>query len=494
MVDPKDKKKTSKDKEKEKDQKQDFAKDQEFEFEKDEAGRDPSDLQAQGAATEEQMRQQEHTDEPDEEVDTDNAEANANASDDTELTEHDEDEDAEVTPSSSKKMTLQGKIAPEQEQDDGESDDDLPPADELVQHAENAEGVGLGENQSSTGILDKSGDPSADNNMDEDEDMEPEADTHILSPEDIHEMREQLDHLLKDTTDIERSAEIWKRLETLTGDLSQELCEQLRLILEPTMATKLQGDYRTGKRINMKKVIPYIASQFKKDKIWLRRTRPNKRQYQVLIAIDDTQSMALYHSGQMALEALTLISRAMARLEVGQIGVVAFGEDMSLVHPFEAPFSDQAGPQVVGRFRFAQQQTDMVSFLAKAVQMLEHVKQGGQGQTMQLMFIISDGWSLRDPANTRKWIREAAQKNIFIVFLVIDNPNPAAKAGTSGASKSHSITQFETVSFVEGKVVRTPYMLDFPFTYYVILRDLPSLPQIIADALRQWFELLKNVE
>ena len=32
----------------------------------------------------------------------------------------------------------------------------------------------------------------------------------------------------------------------------------------------------------MKKVIPYIASQFQKDKIWLRRTKPSAREYQVL--------------------------------------------------------------------------------------------------------------------------------------------------------------------------------------------------------------------
>ena len=54
-----------------------------------------------------------------------------------------------------------------------------------------------------------------------------------------------------------------------------------RLILEPTKAAKLQGDFRTGKRLNMRKIIPYIASQFKKDKIWLRRVKPNKREFQV---------------------------------------------------------------------------------------------------------------------------------------------------------------------------------------------------------------------
>ena len=67
----------------------------------------------------------------------------------------------------------------------------------------------------------------------------------------------------------------------MTSSLSQRLCEQLRLVLEPMVATKLQGDYRSGKRINMRRVIPYIASGFRKDKIWLRRTKPAKRDYQV---------------------------------------------------------------------------------------------------------------------------------------------------------------------------------------------------------------------
>ena len=60
-----------------------------------------------------------------------------------------------------------------------------------------------------------------------------------------------------------------------------------------------RGDYRTGKRLNMRKVIPYIASQFRKDKIWLRRTKPSKRQYQVMVAVDDSSSMADNHSKQV---------------------------------------------------------------------------------------------------------------------------------------------------------------------------------------------------
>ncbi|ELT89074.1 hypothetical protein CAPTEDRAFT_86613, partial [Capitella teleta] len=93
--------------------------------------------------------------------------------------------------------------------------------------------------------------------------------------------------------------EAWQQYEALTASLSQDLCEQLRLVLEPTQASKMRGDYRTGKRLNMRKVIPYIASQFRKDKIWLRRTQPSKREYQVMVAVDDSSSMADNHSKQV---------------------------------------------------------------------------------------------------------------------------------------------------------------------------------------------------
>jgi midasin len=68
------------------------------------------------------------------------------------------------------------------------------------------------------------------------------------------------------------------------------LAEQLRLILEPTRATRLAGEYRSGKRLNMRRVIAYIASHFRKDKIWLRRTRPDQRTYQVSPSPPSTES------------------------------------------------------------------------------------------------------------------------------------------------------------------------------------------------------------
>jgi hypothetical protein len=46
----------------------------------------------------------------------------------------------------------------------------------------------------------------------------------------------------------------WAALSSICEDHSNQLCEALRLILEPTLASRLEGDFKTGKRINIRKV------------------------------------------------------------------------------------------------------------------------------------------------------------------------------------------------------------------------------------------------
>lgn len=38
------------------------------------------------------------------------------------------------------------------------------------------------------------------------------------------------------------------------------------------------------------------------------------------------------------------------------------------------------------------------------------------------------------------------------------------------------------------------YMDDFPFPFYILLRDVISLPETLSDALRQWFEFIAAVD
>lgn len=65
----------------------------------------------------------------------------------------------------------------------------------------------------------------------------------------------------------------------------------------------------------------------------------------------------------------------------------------------------------------------------------------------------------------------------------------AAGKASGGEQGGSSLLDMQTVSFVGGKPVFRKYMDDFPFPYYVLLRDIGALPRTLADMLRQWFEM-----
>ena len=147
-------------------------------------------------------------------------------------------------------------------------------------------------------------------------------------------------------------------------------------------------------------MVAYIASHYRRDKIWLRRTRPDQRQYQVrshvtrlpvrhqrylpackgtlvpssphllacaalttcmcwrqvVIAVDNSRSMAENGCGGAACQATVLLARALTRLEVGSLGIVRFGGGAppAELHPLGQPFTDAQGPGVLAGLRFDQ--------------------------------------------------------------------------------------------------------------------------------------------
>ncbi|XVE88663.1 hypothetical protein DITRI_Ditri19aG0087500 [Diplodiscus trichospermus] len=295
--------------------------------------------------------------------------------------------------------------------------------------------------------------------------------------------------------DIKNNATaLWRRYELLTTRLSQELAEQLRLVMEPTLASKLQGDYKTGKRINMKKVIPYIASHYQKDKIWLRRTKPNKRDYQVIIAVDDSHSMSESGCGEVAIKALVTVCRAMSQLEVGNLAVASFGKkgNIRLLHDFDQPFSGESGVKMISSLTFKQENTitdepvlDLLTFLNKKLDaaVANARLSSGQNPLQQLVLIIGDG-RLHEKEKLKRCVRDVLSSKRMVAFLILD-------------SLEESIMDLQEVIPIQDKnnqfkISVSKYLNSFPFPYYVVLRNIEALPKTLADLLRQWFELMQN--
>lgn len=333
-------------------------------------------------------------------------------------------------------------------------------------------------------------------------DMKP---AELLVPQDDEEQQQLQKHAedvlsnwRRQGQPVEEAQYVWQLYESLTQSLSFTLCEQLRLILGATRATRLMGDFRTGKRLNMKKIIPYIASNYTKDKIWLRRVKPSQREYQVLIALDDSRSMSESHSIHLAFQTLALVTKALTRLEAGDVAIASFGESTKMLHSFDdGPFTDHAGTQVVEAFKFQQTATDVRALLESSVELLMKARErrvsSSSSDLWQLEIIISDG-ICHDHEELRSLLRRAEEQHILIVFVVIDAPKSNADKGSGPRLTQDSIFDMKQATYrtVNGKMElqMQQYLDTFPFEYFVILKDVETLPDVLSDTLRQFFERL----
>lgn len=287
---------------------------------------------------------------------------------------------------------------------------------------------------------------------------------------------------------------LWSHYESATNDLSLSLTEQLRLILAPTLATKLRGDFRTGKRLNIKRIIPYIASQYKRDKIWMRRSIPSKRNYQIMLAVDDSKSMLESGSGQLAFETLALVAKSLSMLEAGDLCVLGFGNEdhVRVAHEFGKPFSSEAGMQVFQHFSYQQTGTNVRKLIADSIALFREARwkrSPGSGSTdlWQLELIISDG-ICEDHDTIRRLVRQALEERIMIVFIIVD-----AVKGSSILDLSQASFEADPDSGGEMKLKMKRYLEGFPFPYYLVVRDVRELPAVLATALKQWFAEVVDV-
>lgn len=319
-------------------------------------------------------------------------------------------------------------------------------------------------------------------------------DHQIQQTEDLESDVEEVDTQLESThLDITtpRSAsdarQQWTHYESLTRDLSLSLTEQLRLILAPTLATKMRGDFRTGKRLNIKRIIPYIASQYKRDKIWMRRSVPSKRSYQIMLAVDDSKSMGESGSGSLAFETLVMVSKSLSMLEVGEICVVGFGQDVKVAHDFDTPFSSDAGPKVFQNFGFQQSRTDVTRLVKESIELFRAARQKSSNADLwQVELIISDGvCDSSEHDAIRRLLREALEERIMIIFVIVDDVRNKKKGESVMDLKEAKFVPNELTGVSNVKIVR--YLDTFPFQYYLIVSDVKELPGVLATLLRQWF-------
>lgn len=315
-----------------------------------------------------------------------------------------------------------------------------------------------------------------------------------LSPDIEHLELNQDAAVASPPTSASDAAQLWNHCSTTTHQFSLVLTEQLRLILSPTTATKLRGDYRTGKRLNIKRIIPYIASNYKRDKIWMRRSVPSKRNYQIMVAVDDSKSMSESGADLLAFETLAMLTKALSMLEVGEICVVGFGDEehIRVAHPFGTPFSPtESGINVFRAFSFNQRGTNVRNMVRESIQLFRDARLKGHSTAedlWQLQLIVSDG-HCSDHEGIARLVRQAQAEKIIIVFVIVD-------AGQDSILEMQEAVYEPDPNSATGEMkLRTRrYLEDFPFPYYLVVRDVRDLPGVLATALKGWFRSVVDVQ
>lgn len=241
-----------------------------------------------------------------------------------------------------------------------------------------------------------------------------------------------------------------------------------------------RGDYRSGKRLNMRRLVPYIASNYRKNQIWMRRTKPAKRTYHVCLAIDDSGSMKENLMTEIACQTICLLEKAFKHLEIGQISICKFGQEVDmLVEDTTQVDIDQVGPKVLESLQFSQTKTDLENLLVQLRHFFGQTITDGTC-THQLMIIIGDGRGtmVQGPQKIKRQVQSMIDEGVTVLYLVVDNP------------RSSVFTMQVVQKTPEGKIQLKDYMSLFPFPFYTVVQSAAVIPAAVSEALKQWFDAL----
>ena len=292
------------------------------------------------------------------------------------------------------------------------------------------------------------------------------------------------------STNNNNSNELIKQFYSSIIQLSQnqiiKLTSLLKTILTPNIQSKLTGNYKTGKRLNMKKIISFIASNYRQDKIWLRRTLPFNRDYYITISIDNSLSMKSNNIGYYAIQTLIILVNSLQKVGIDNLNINLINDDCIILYDYNKEKSLLNSEKLIDiikhfKFNFASNNSldfSMRNFLIKNIKNIENSTVNSNKLKYNINFIISDGRMNKD--NVKGLTALAKEKGILYVFIIIDKYK---------FEDNNSIIKSQSVSFDEnGNLKVKNYLEDFPFQYYVIVQDIEDLPYVVKGILVKWIE------
>lgn len=105
--------------------------------------------------------------------------------------------------------------------------------------------------------------------------------------------------------------------------------------------------------------------------------------------------------------------------------MLSFGEKPNLLHPFTEQFSEHSGSKILEQLRFEQTKTKIAQLLDFCTIMFEQQSIRSDALNAKLLVIVGDGRGIFSEGETKviQAVRRARQQGIFLVYVIIDNPD-----------------------------------------------------------------------
>ncbi|UKJ88720.2 hypothetical protein MACJ_001965 [Theileria orientalis] len=290
----------------------------------------------------------------------------------------------------------------------------------------------------------------------------------LLFTNDVEKV-DRLEYLVKQDSEVDGGLELEQLVDRNSLiQLSNNLLSQLRIILEYNYVNSLKGYYKHGKRISIKKLMIFIATNYQRDKIWLKRLKPQKRDYFIQLAIDNTKSMGTI--AKIAIQTIVVIYEAIHKLNIGTLNVIKFGAYTPeiILNNVNTSYNDRW----MSRLSFDEE--SKFSYETGLIQLFQFILSQPHfiASKNKILIIISDGKF--NKTKVRKYLINIINHNIVPLLVVLDPQN--------------SITSMKHIINTDGRLIIENYLDNFPFPYYSIISNINNLPNILSDLLR-YFKL-----
>lgn len=197
-----------------------------------------------------------------------------------------------------------------------------------------------------------------------------------------------------------------------------------------------------------------------------------------MIAVDNSLSMKEKSVGKLALFSLAILSKAITKAQVGELFIAKIENGMKLLNETQIR-SDFENEALLNQFDFMFQEEKSMDLSISSFISDSWRKMFKVSDKKKICFIISDG---RTNCNiVRKTMLDEEIRDVIYFFIILDSQE---------WDKSILNYQVTETRMEEGelKVDIRPFLQDFPFEHYVVLKDVNQLSSTIVKVLLEYFE------